>query len=292
MSFIHHFRFPVIHCMELLAQLDHEWDGLPGGGSWLLWPLLAFWGAFSLLSLVYGLFWLWMLIQCIRTEPDKHFWIWLLIVVPFPGAIIYAVTRYFPATDDPSPAFVRKWRRRKDLARLEAAAAQIGNAHQFIQWGDALKDVGRWHDAGKAYRKALQKDPENLQALWGAALVEQHHGHSEEVAQLARRILDKEPHYKFGDVSLALGKALADQGQSDAAREHLNQHVKRWRHPEGLYLLAVLSCEAGDPAAAQRHLRSMLQDLNASPAAIARKHARWKSRAKLLLRKLPFESAD
>jgi hypothetical protein len=33
----------------------------------------------------------------------------------------------------------------------------------------------------------------------------------------------------------------------------------------------------------------MLQDLNASPTAIARKHVRWRSRAKQMLRKMPPE---
>lgn len=277
--------------MELLAQLDHELDAIPvhGPGLRMLLPFLVLWGAFSLASLVYGAFWLWMLIQCIRFEPDKYFWIWLLVVVPFPGAIVYAAVRYFPASDYPAPAFVRKWLRGKDVARLEAAAEQIGNPHQFIQYGDVLRDVGRWDEAGDAYDRALKKESENLQALWGAALVAEHLRRCDDVAALTRRILDKDPQYKFGDVSLALGKALADQGKPDEARTHLEQHIKRWRHPEGVYLLAELCRDAGDNAAARQHLRSLLQDLNASPTAIARKHGRWKSRAKQMLRKLPAE---
>ena len=280
--------------MELLAQLDPEFDVGPphGQGLWMAWPFLLLGGAFSLVMFLYVLFWLWMLIQCIRAEPDKYFWIWLLIVVPFPGAIVYAVMRYFPAADYPAPAVVRRWLRGKDLARLEAAAEQIGNAHQFIQWGDALRDVGRWKNADEAYERALKKDPENLPALWGAALVAEHQGRCDDVAALTRKILDNDPQYKFGDVSLAYGKALADQGKHDAARAHLEQHIKRWRHSEALYILADLCRDAGDIAAARQNCRALLQDLNASPTAIARKHGRWKSRAKQLLRKLPADAAD
>ena len=57
--------------------------------------------------------------------------------------------RYFPAMNQQAPSFLRKWTRGKDLARLETAAEQIGNPHQFIQWGDALRDVGRWQEAGE-----------------------------------------------------------------------------------------------------------------------------------------------
>ncbi len=277
--------------MELLAQIEPELDVFPvrGPGAWISLPFLIFSGAFSFLAFAYFAFWVWMLIQCIRSEPDKYFWLWLLIVVPFPGAIVYAALRYFPATDYPAPAFIRRWLRGTDLARLEAAAEQIGNPHQFIQWGDALRDVGRWDDAEYAYDCALKKDPENLQALWGAAVVAEKQGRTADVITLTRKVLAKDPQYKFGDVSLALGKALAAQGDAAAAREHLTTHIKRWRHPEGLYLLATLCNSAGQPEEARQHLRALLQDLNASPTAIARKHGRWKSRAKQLLRKMPSD---
>ena len=271
--------------MELLAQIgDSGPDNQPG--LWFLLHSVFLSGVFSLLSLAYGVFWLWMLIQCLRSEPDRFFWIWLFIIAPFPGAIVYAVLRYFPTREHSSPAFLRKWTRGKELARLETAAEQIGNPHQFIQWGDALRDVGKWDDAEDAYHRALQKDPENVQALWGAALVAEHHRDFELVADLTKRILAKDPQYKFGDVSLAYGKALDEHGEPEAAREHLEQHIRRWRHPEGLYRLARLCEEDGDVDTAKQHLRALLQDLNASPTAIARKYGRWKSRARQMLKRL------
>ncbi len=277
--------------MEVLAQLasDLPYDGTGPG---LLWPLLLFWGAAGFLSLAYSVFWIWMLIECLRSEPDKYFWIWLLIIAPFPGAIVYAVVRYFPAMNQQSPTILRKWTRGRELARLETAAEQIGNPHQFIQWGDALRDVGRWKEAGAAYHRALKKEPENLPALWGAALVAEQQKRFDDVVELTRRILDKDPLYKFGDVSLALGKALDEQGQPEAARDHFERHIKRWRHPEGLYRMACVCRDLGDSDTARQNLRMLLQDLNASPTAIARRHGRWKSRARQMLRTLPKEPAN
>jgi tetratricopeptide (TPR) repeat protein len=277
--------------MELLAQAagDAAFDPGDGLGLWTGLTSLFAWGAFSFLSLVYFAFWAWMLFQCIRSEPDRFFWIWLLVIAPFPGAIVYAALRYFPASDYRPPAFLRQWTRGRELARLQTAAQQIGNAHQFIQWGDALREVGRWNDAENAYDRALKKDPENLQALWGAAQVAERNRDFERVEELTRKILNKDPQYKFGDVSLAYGKALDARGELEAAREHLEKHVKRWRHPEGLYRLARLCRELDDPDAARQYLRSMLQDLNASPTAIARKYGRWKSLARQMLRRLPEE---
>jgi tetratricopeptide (TPR) repeat protein len=280
--------------MELLAQAAGEaaLDSGDGVGLWMGLALRVAWGAFSFLSLLYVVFWAWMLFQCLRSEPDRFFWIWLLVIAPFPGAIVYAALRYFPAADDRPPVFLRQWARGKELARLETAAEQIGNAHQFIQWGDALREVGRWDDAEDAYGRALEKDPENLQALWGAAQVAERNRDFQRVEELTRRILDRDPQYKFGDVSLSYGKALDEQRETQAARAHFEQHVKRWRHPEGVFRLARLCRELGDTDAARQHLRALLQDLNASPSAIARKFGRWKSRAKQMLRALPQPTHD
>ena len=72
----------------------------------------------------------------------------------------------------------------------------------------------------------------------------------------------------------------------EAARSHLEQHVKRWRHPEALFLLAELCVDQGEAKMAREYLLALVQDINGSPTAIARKHGRWKSRANQLLKKI------
>lgn len=244
-------------------------------------------GGFGLLGLAYTAFWIWMLLHCVRTEPDKQFWLWLLLIVPGIGPFVYFVTRYLPAANYQGPAFLRRWTRGRELSRLETAAVQIGNAHQFIQWGDALRDVGMLDEAARAYSKALAKDPKNLQALWGAAQVAAAQDRHDDVCQWTRQILDKDPQYKFGDVSLALGRSTLELGQTESATTHLEQHVRRWRHPEAVYMLASLHARQGNTDAARDHLEALMHDINGSPAAIARRHGRWKSRARQLLKKLP-----
>ncbi|MBI1344867.1 tetratricopeptide repeat protein [bacterium] len=251
-----------------------------------LWIFMLIGLLISALAMLYSGFWLWMLIDCILREPDRFFWIWLLVIAPFPGAIVYAVARFFPQRDFTAPQWMRAWTRGKELARLETAAHQIGNAHQFLQWGDALREVGRWDQAKAAYEQALLKDPQSLPALWGAALVAVQQKHPADVKNFCQRILAVDPQYKFGDVSLAYGRGLQDLGDAAAARQHFEQHVKRWRHPEAVYLLACECRDAGDIDAAREHIKSMLRDIHGSPTAIARKFGRWKSRGQKLLRQL------
>lgn len=234
----------------------------------------------------YLLFWIWMLIHCLRTEPDRYFWIWVMVIAQPIGAIAYFVLRYLPSHEFTAPPFLRRWTRGRELVRLETAARQIGNAHQFIQWGNLLREVNQLDQADEAFQQALKKDGSNLQALWGAAQVASAQKRYSDVKSLTRQILDKDPQYKFGDVSLAYARALKETGDVDEALTHLEQHVKRWRHPEAVYLLSELYQEKGDNDAARNSLQGLILDINGSPTAIARKHGRWKSRAKQLLRKL------
>lgn len=263
---------------SLLAQ-----PGIHHGHPWMLYVLE---GTSSLLGFAYLAFFIWMLWHCMRTEPDRQYWVWLMIMVPGIGALVYFLTRFLPSTEVHAPAFLRRWTRAREISRLETAAVQIGNPYQFVQWGDALREAGMLDQAADAYARALAKEPQNITALWGAAQVAATQKRYDDVCRLTRQILDQDPQYKFGDVSLAYGKAKLELGETADATTHFEQHVRRWRHPEAVYLLAELHAQQGQTQMARQHLQALLHDINGSPAAIARRYGRWKSRARQLLRKL------
>jgi hypothetical protein len=278
-------EFRVQPLAELFAQLPPpQLPAEPSLGGWLC-AVLGW--CLGVVGLIYLAFWLWMLVRCLLHEPDRFFWIWLMVVVPFPGAIVYAVVRVVPEQGWQPPGWLRRLSRRKELARLKAAAEQIGNAHQFVQWGDALKDTGQWPQAAEAYHRALLKEPQNLPALWGAAQTAERLHRADETRHYCRRILDIDPQYKFGDVSLLYARTLMTLGENGTARQHLEQHCRKWRHPEAVYLLARQCHAEGDVHAARQHLQDLLRDLQASPPAVSRKFGRWQSLARKLLKQLP-----
>ena len=196
--------------------------------------------------LLYTAFIIWMVVSCVRNDPERYLWIWIIIVVPL-GALIYFLARWLPAADLKAPKFVHRWTRGREINRLQIAANQIGNAHQFVELGDALRETSRWSEAEAAYAKAVAKDKQNLQALWGASCVDFHHGKLAAARDKLAAVLEADPAYKFGDVSLLFGKVLHMLQETDSAREHLEKHTRRWRHPEGVFL-------AGDDL--RRHRRT------------------------------------
>lgn len=238
------------------------------------------------LFLLYFVFKVWMLIECFRKDPDRYIWILLMLFIPG-GPIFYFFLRWLPANHMQAPSGLRRFTRRSQIQRLEIAAQQIGNAYQFLELGEALIDIGKYARATQAFDQALQKEPDNIQALWGAARCDMQADRHAQALERLTKILDQDPKYKFGDVSLEYAKALHELGEDDNAITHLEDHINRWRHPEGLFLLATLYLQEGREQEAREQLKSMLLDINGSPRAIARKYGMWKSRARKLLKKIP-----
>ncbi|QDT57139.1 tetratricopeptide repeat protein [Caulifigura coniformis] len=238
-------------------------------------------------AFVYVIVLIWMLAYCAKYDPDRGMWLWIMLLFhPF-GTIAYFFIRWLPSSTLQPPKFLQRFLGGRELERKRIAAAQIGNAHQHVELGDALREIGRLKEAGDAYDRALEKDPKNLAALWGAGLVAYRLENYSTAREKLASVLEIDPSYKFGDVSLTYANTLLKLNENEAAQTHLEQHTKRWRHPESLYRLAEIHAQNGEPKAARELLQGLIMDVDASPKAISRKFYFWKGRAKRLIRKLP-----
>ena len=241
-------------------------------------------GMFGALSLLYFPFLIWMLIDCVRNEPDRGIWIFLMIFLQGFGCLIYFFFRFLPRGNFGFlNSFVARFQT-KELNRLRIEAKQIGNPYHWFHYGEKLRELQQYPKAEQAFRAALEKEPENIQALWGLAICLENQKKFEEAFQIVAQIYQQDPAYKFGDVSLAYARLLIALERWEEAGEHLESHVKRWRQPEGLYLLARCQLHQQNSRAAKETLEMLIMDIEASPSAIARKQKSWKRKAKNLLR--------
>src|SRR5262249_30262617 len=125
------------------------------------------------LSLLLAGFWIWMLVHCARHDPERGWWLWILFIGSIPAAVIYFLVRWLPgARVSSGPSFLGRWAKSLQIPRLEAAARNIGNPHQFVELGEAYRETGKTDRAADSFRRALAKDSGNMPALWGAAQVE------------------------------------------------------------------------------------------------------------------------
>lgn len=207
-------------------------------------------------------------------------WIGLLVVA-------WAAWRYWPELAQTGSRLTASLGRGRRLKDLKVAAAQIGNAHQYLELAEALAAADRWDEAEPAYETAVAKDGDALAAKWGLAVVRFRQRRWDEAASLLRAVLSVDPRYKFGDVSLLLGKTYASAGQTEVAREHLQDHTRLWREPEAMYLLARMQRETGDTAAAAKTLDGLLLDLDSDDRVRGGDARRWRRLAKQLRSELP-----
>src|SRR5579864_8587977 len=114
-------------------------------------------GESGIFSLLFGAFTIWMLIECLRKDPDRFLWIWIIFCLPGIGPAVYFFVRWLPERNLQVPGWFRKLTRGSEIRRLESAALQIGNPYQYVQLGESLRETGQLARARAAYSRALEK---------------------------------------------------------------------------------------------------------------------------------------
>lgn len=244
----------------------------------------------GLLPFLAGLFWFWMLYDCVRYDPDWRTWIWILIFLNAPGALLYLLVRRIrrqTQSQGRSPSPLDRWSRRHEIWEAEAATLNVGNAYQFVTYGELLLETGQARKASAAFERALLMEPEDTRALWGAAQAALRQRADEPAAGYLRDLLDADQAYRSGDASLAYGRVLSRLGQLNQARSHYATHLERWTHPEAQVLYGDLLIRHGDAREAREHLTRVIAGLRAIPEFARRKSrvAYWMRKANSLLRK-------
>ncbi len=237
-------------------------------------------------TLIASGFWMLMIFDCVRNDPEKGTWLWILILLNIPGAVIYFLVRRLPYLHIPMPAQVKRWTYRSKLWDAEAAAKNIGNAHQFVALGNVLAESHQLDRALNAYDQALAKEPKNPHALWGTASIEMRRKRFADAKQRLETLLEEDLDYKFGEASLVYGTALYELEDWTAAKAHLQDDMKRWSHPEASLMLAKIQVQDGERDAAKENLEMMMFKLKASPRFHYRKKQHLFRQAQRMLKSL------
>lgn len=231
-------------------------------------------------------FWMLMIFDCVRNEPKGSSWLWLLIWMNFPGAVIYFAARKLPYLDIPVPNFFKRWTMKEALWNAEAGVHNIGKSHQYVTLGNVLLEMGDLDRSLAAYREALTKEATNSHALWGCATIEMQQQRFDLAAGYLKTLLAQEPEYKRGEASLLYGKALYELMDWDDAKLHLALDIKKWSHPESFILLAEIAIQDGEANIAKGYLETMLSRVKASPRYNYRKNQHFVRQAERMLKKL------
>ena len=135
--------------------------------------------------------------------------------------------------------FLNHWQLRRDLQKAQWDARHIGNAFHFVVLGDILRELGQFKKAEQAYVQALQKEPQNQEALWGKAVADAKTRKYASAKEALGVLLTLVSDYKSGDASLLYGRVLFVLKDLAPAKGHFAKHLSQWNHSQGaLYLCA------------------------------------------------------
>jgi hypothetical protein len=231
-------------------------------------------------------FWMLMIFDCVRNEPKGSSWLWLLIMLNFPGAVIYFAARKLPYLNWSMPSFFKRWTMKSALWNAEAGVHNIGKSHQCVTLGNVLLEMGNIDRALTAYHEALTREADNPHALWGCATIEMQQQKFDLAQAHLKLLLKREPDYKRGEASLLYGRVLYQREQWAIAKEHLDRDVKHWGHAESFILLAKIAIQDGDLANARVYLETMLARVKAAPQYTYRLKQHLVREAEKMLKKL------
>ena len=227
-----------------------------------------------------------MIVECITRDPQKKIWIWVLIFFNFPGAIVYFFVRCLPELDFPLARKIQRRVRRDELWNAEAAAANIGNAYQWVILGDIRRELGLYNKAKDAYAQALEQEPDNLKALWDMVETEREQDDFAAAKEHLAQLLKLKPDYEYGNAALLYIKVLLELEEETAAQQLLEENIRVWNKPEAYLLLAQINIKQGETEAAKRHLEKMVSNIRSSPKFHYQRHKHLERKAVKLLKTL------
>jgi len=243
------------------------------------------------LSLVLTVLWIWILVDCVRNDPDWRSWIWLLVFIPWIGALIYFAVRKAPRMRVRVPAIplIRRWTRRHEIWSAEADARNIGNARHHIRLGDLMIDTGQYDKALEAYTAALERDGQDPRSLWGVAAMAERNRQFDRARDCLARLAQQDPDYRSGEATLAYARVLLEQQNTHLARTQIERYLAKWSRPEAKVMYAQILRDDGDPQRASEMLTDLLVDVRSMPTFAQRDPATRAAvrKAKKLRRSMP-----
>ncbi len=248
--------------------------------------LTQLFGPFGLLGVA---FWGWMLYDLLKYgNKDRNTWVWVLLIGNVLGAFIYFLVCWLPRNQHrvPTPQFMKRWQMKDALWQAEAEVANIGKAHQYIKLGNILFDMGHVDRAETAYAQALDQEPQNPQALWGAAQVAIKRKKWDLAEPLLATLVKVNPDFAYGDGSLTYAQVLVELGKFEVAETQFQQHLKSWSHPQGYISLAKVQQKQGRIADARKTIETMIIRLKSSPSFQYRKNKHFIQEGERLLKTL------
>ena len=176
---------------------------------------------------------------------------------------------------------------RARIKQLQAKIHHIDNAYHHFQLGDVYFQKGKFAEAEKCYRAALEREPNDIDARahLGQCLVRMKR--PAEARPLLESVMLEKPEHDYGYTMMALAETLAALGETENSLLYWQHITKNHSYPRAKVQLAELYAAKNQSDLARAELKDVLSDDPHAPAFQRRRDRVWVRRAKKLLAQLP-----
>ena len=228
-------------------------------------------------------FQLWMLIHAVRNRE----WLWAVFMVI--GWSLTSILYFFLVYRDSGSASrgfeLPGAQSRARIKQLQAKIHHLDNAYHHFQLGDVYFQRGKFAEAEKCYRAALEREPNDIdtRAHLGQCLLRLNR--PAEARPLLEAVCRENYKHDFGYSIMAYAETLTALQETDAAFDLWKHVVDNHSFARAKVQFAELCLIRKQPELARTQLNEVIADDAHAPVFQRRKDRVWVSRAKSLLAK-------
>ena len=225
------------------------------------------------------------IVHFIRRRPDTY-WIFIILFLGAPGAIIYLAVEALPDIGLVGQSF-KVFPRRKRIHELESAIHDNPSAGNYEELGDLYMDDGKFAAARAAFDKAIGARADTPDPFYRRGVCAIQLGDAAAALPDLERVVGKEPGYDFQRAAGLLAHAYARTGQKEKAEALFRQVTITSTLSETYLNFADLLLAEGRNADAREWAQKVLDKKPNMPGYLRRRERPWFRKAHELLKRLP-----
>jgi tetratricopeptide (TPR) repeat protein len=229
-------------------------------------------------------FQVWMFIDAVRRQE----WVWAVFIFIGFGvsAILYYLIVY--RSDTTGSGFeLPGAQSRARIKQLQAQIHNIGNAYHYFQLGDVYFQKGKFAEAEKCYRSALEREPDDIDARAHLGQCLLRLKRPAEARPLLAAVCRENFKHDFGYSLMAYAETLMALGENDAAFDVWKHVVENHFYARAKVQFAEMCLARNQTDLARAQLNEVIKDDVHAPAFQRRRERVWVSRAKGVLGRIP-----
>ena len=224
------------------------------------------------------------IVHFIRRRPENY-WIFIILFLGAPGAIIYLLVEALPDIGLVGQSF-KVFPRRHRIGELIAAIRENPSAGNYEELGGLYMDDGDYADARAAFDKAIAARADTPDPFYRRGVCAILLGGAAAALPDLEKTVSEEADYDFGRAAGLLAHAYAQTGQKEKAEALFRQVTITSTLSETYLNFAELLASEGRNAEAREWAQKVLDKKATMPGYLKRRERPWFRRAKEMLKRV------